>query len=386
MPNSLKDNRIFGLDILRSVAILLVLYYHSRSLLAGFFQFRLFSNFIAFSDLTGVFGVEIFFALSGFLIGRIIIKDCLSDNYKFRTVITFWIKRWCRTLPLYYILLGITFFVWKYFYNTQFDISYLFFLQNMFGIRPDFFAESWSLSIEEWSYILIPLFLFISRLLIKMNRKNLFKLLLAYLLLCLLYKIYILKALGISVYNIESLRTIVVFRLDAIIYGIIAAFIYKYTSFYSRHYKLIMIFSIIFMIFNYVVIRLSYAPFYLSKIELYNMYVNYCALSFTNISVALLVPCMMIVTFERVSLFFKKGVTFISKISYSIYLTHYSLIFVPFFKHLAPQTILKSFLYFCYYILIVIVLSAITYQVIEKTFIQLRDTLIERINRVLQKV
>ena len=65
---SLSDN-IFGLDFMRTIAILMVLFGHclliyppSQSLIA---QVGLFCGFL---------GVEVFFVLSGFLVGRILYR------------------------------------------------------------------------------------------------------------------------------------------------------------------------------------------------------------------------------------------------------------------------------------------------------------------------
>lgn len=84
------DHRKVGLDIARAVAILLVLVAHLAK-----------DNFLA-----GVLGVEIFFALSGFLIGQIIWRNILKALFgvkkrylisgrdgggvRFLTIIYFW--------------------------------------------------------------------------------------------------------------------------------------------------------------------------------------------------------------------------------------------------------------------------------------------------------
>lgn len=79
-----KDHRNFGLDILRATAILLVVFAHyfaSTPLEAG-----------------GLPGVEIFFVLSGFLIGNILIRSFQNQGPTAGTLRVFWLKRWFRTL------------------------------------------------------------------------------------------------------------------------------------------------------------------------------------------------------------------------------------------------------------------------------------------------
>src|SRR5438270_12152467 len=96
--------RNFGLDIVRAAAILLVLFCHSVNYFASFPLSQ------PIGDLCGIYGVEIFFVLSGFLIGQIYFRDVLPNISK-HSIKTFYMRRWMRTLPLYYLLLVI-FIIW----------------------------------------------------------------------------------------------------------------------------------------------------------------------------------------------------------------------------------------------------------------------------------
>ena len=69
-------NRNFGLDFIRTIAIWLVLLQHAGVTVRGLAPIKI-----------GGVGVEIFFVLSGFLIGGILFKN-LSYNKPFFT--TFW--------------------------------------------------------------------------------------------------------------------------------------------------------------------------------------------------------------------------------------------------------------------------------------------------------
>jgi len=113
---------------------------------------------------TGVFGVDLFFVLSGFLIGGILYEtgENLANP---RIVAGFWLRRWLRTLPNYYLFLGINILVWLPFYRPHVVRHvvppYLVFAQS-FTHRPAwFFIESWSLCVEEWFYVFFPLALFL---------------------------------------------------------------------------------------------------------------------------------------------------------------------------------------------------------------------------------
>jgi len=100
-------------------------------------------------------GVDLFFVLSGYLIGRQVLKP-LADA-KGISLREFYLARLMRTLPCYYAVLGVYFLLawvelapppaptWKF----------LSFSQN-FGI-PSVFSPSWSLCVEEHFYALFPL-------------------------------------------------------------------------------------------------------------------------------------------------------------------------------------------------------------------------------------
>ena len=52
----------------------------------------------------GTDGVTIFFVLSGFLIGRILIRT-FGAGASVSSLTTFWVRRWFRTLPAYFVTL-----------------------------------------------------------------------------------------------------------------------------------------------------------------------------------------------------------------------------------------------------------------------------------------
>ncbi|HXC06133.1 MAG TPA: acyltransferase family protein, partial [Bacteroidia bacterium] len=52
----------------------------------------------------GSIGVDIFFVLSGFLIGSILLRDLSTEN-SLRSIRKFLIRRWFRILPVYYLCL-----------------------------------------------------------------------------------------------------------------------------------------------------------------------------------------------------------------------------------------------------------------------------------------
>jgi len=166
------ENRIFGLDLMRAVAILLVVFSHAVWILPPTKSFL-----TDLMSLAGVIGVEIFFVLSGFLIGRIIYNLFVNKEFNFKDVQYFWIRRWFRTLPNYYLILIFNVLLAGYF-GTQLPDnigSYFLFLQNFSTEMPGFFGESWSLPIEEFAYIIGPLLLYLVLFLkLKIDKRRLF--------------------------------------------------------------------------------------------------------------------------------------------------------------------------------------------------------------------
>ena len=163
--------RIFGLDLLRVISIALVLCSHtswiyppSSSLLAKAV------------DMCGFFGVELFFVLSGFLIGSIIFKQFLREDYGFKTMMSFFNRRMIRILPNYYLIIIVNIIIGFFMGYPIVDAwKYFFFFQNFATPLLPFFPESWSMPIKEYSYVItIFLLLLVSIIFKKVSRKMLF--------------------------------------------------------------------------------------------------------------------------------------------------------------------------------------------------------------------
>ena len=180
--------RVFGLDLMRAMAICMVLCSHILWIYNpkdGIIR-QLFALF-------GFLGVEFFFVLSGFLIGRILYKIYIRENFAIKSVLYFLKRRWFRTLPNYYLVLLINIVI-TISLNRQMHKSlscpmpklelYFVFLQNGlskmatffpfgFSKMSTFFPESWSLSVEEWAYLILPISLLLLSLLYKPKNKKL---------------------------------------------------------------------------------------------------------------------------------------------------------------------------------------------------------------------
>ncbi|HKK11365.1 MAG TPA: acyltransferase, partial [Flavobacteriaceae bacterium] len=154
----MQGKRVFGLDALRATAISLVVASHCSYM----FSESTDSPILMAIRSLGAIGVDLFFVLSGYLIGGILLNQVEKNRTNFRDLFWFWKRRWFRTLPNYYLILliNITIVLIAGENLPNKLLLYFPFLQNFLGSHPDFFTEAWSLSIEEYSYLILPLSLY----------------------------------------------------------------------------------------------------------------------------------------------------------------------------------------------------------------------------------
>ncbi|TWT52660.1 O-acetyltransferase OatA [Rubripirellula amarantea] len=154
MPRSRDPN----LDLLRAIAILMVLAFHIVPMWP--------TKYPALKAAThlGKYGVILFFVLSGWLIGGIYWREYAKEGRV--RLGNFWMRRWMRTAPPYFagVLLG--YGAVRLARYEPFDFRYLFFLQNYETDMP-FYRISWSLCVEEHFYLVLP---FVGFALTKLNR------------------------------------------------------------------------------------------------------------------------------------------------------------------------------------------------------------------------
>ena len=147
---------IAGLDGLRAIAVMAVVFYHADFLWAE----------------GGFLGVEVFFVISGYLITSLLLVEWLRTGRI--DLKTFWVRRARRLLPAVFLLLGVVtlwsvFFLRDTLYRLGGDIvaastyvtNWFFIVRNdsyfeAFG-RPPLLRHLWSLSVEEQFYVLWPL-------------------------------------------------------------------------------------------------------------------------------------------------------------------------------------------------------------------------------------
>ena len=167
------NSRIKELDGLRGIAILLVVSFHyinNQLVHVSNLPAKILSTITSF----GWVGVDLFFVLSGFLIGNILIRNKGSKTY----FSTFFIRRMLRIVPNYYLLIGvflligiIPYFSGNYFLtgNRIFpDWTYIAMVHNFFmafseNMGNDAMSVTWSIGIEEQFYLLFPFLVYYMR-------------------------------------------------------------------------------------------------------------------------------------------------------------------------------------------------------------------------------
>lgn len=223
-PFGSQPQRFIGLDVLRSAAILLVMSAHWSNNISAWIRAspppRIF--------FAGGLGVSMFFALSGFLIGRILIEQGRNAP-TLQNLRIFLVRRWMRTLPLYFIMLAVLLvLVPPPELPLRYALKYATLTQNLWKPLPPgwWFAVSWSLAIEEWFYLLFGCAVFaycrVFRAPWAIWPPVLF-FILAPLLLRLAFPSY------------PGAMTLAPFRLDEIAYGVAMAQLYAQRSVLFRH-------------------------------------------------------------------------------------------------------------------------------------------------------
>ncbi|MFM9839745.1 MAG: acyltransferase family protein [Cyclobacteriaceae bacterium] len=357
------ENRILGLDILRSIAITQVLLIHSVYLLPDI-QKEWLLKVIPTID-----GVSIFFVLSGFLIGGILLREIENKEFELKNLAQFWMRRWFRTLPNYFLIILILFLYDILIYKTNSHLSfrYLFFAQNFFSNHPDFFPEAWSLSVEEWFYLLFPGACYILFKVFTIRRHAVFASILFFLLIP-----FFLRTIAIFNYNDDLiLRNVVIFRLDSLMYGVVGAYLFRsYSKIWNGTKNQSLLVSIILLLL------LFFAHLTLPKEHFF-----WRSFVFNIESIVTLAALPFFSNLKRIRFtWLAKTFTFISIVSYSMYVLNLSIIqwrIIPIFLSITnlrslDPILLKALSFFLFWPFL-IVSSYLMFRFYERPMTNLRD-------------
>jgi peptidoglycan/LPS O-acetylase OafA/YrhL len=306
VSNPATNKRIYGLDILRAIAIAYVMHWHGQHFIDAHIPYSAYRWLI-------LDGVDLFFVLSGFLIGGILLRMVAEGTVTFKSLGHFWIRRWFRTLPNYFLVLTFLLVTYQLFRGGLPGkwYEYFFFVQNFNSPHPVFFSEAWSLSVEEWFYFLVPLGLFLLLLFAKSNKKAV---ILSWILFVIaavtIYRTYrILTLEPGDNYNL-LIRREVLTRLDSIMYGVLGAYISQYhASIWKRHANFYFILGLM-VIFG--------TRIYLEYNTVFSLYWQFTLMS---IGILFLLPKLSSIKTGKGLPY--RSITLISIISYSMYLLNH---------------------------------------------------------------
>ncbi len=206
-----SSGRLPALDGIRGLAIIWVVLHNTTDQLPPTLHGA--AHVLAFLVHPGWIGVQLFFALSGFLITGALLDTQRATNY-FRA---FYARRALRILPLYYTVLILLLIVAPEFHlgptqlraNLKEEISLWLFVVNWTDAAPDGFAHFWSLAVEEQFYLFWPLIVH------RLSARRLFTV-------CLYIAMIALVTRGVMVFNGASSWTVytaTTSRLDALALG-----------------------------------------------------------------------------------------------------------------------------------------------------------------------
>ena len=313
-----------GIDLLRALAIILVVIYHSATVSP---ENVILYNFVHFMWI----GVDLFFVISGFLIGGMLYKNLKLERFSLKT---FYIDRFYRIMPIYIFIVILTVLARGYYSEEgiqinetikYFFVNVLFFDTYSEFFFPEYFSKTqlyavvggWSLAIEQFFYIIIPIVLIVSYK--YLNFAKTIQLLILISLFSLLYKLYFIhNFVEIGDYNwifFHYMRP--PFRMDQLLYGVILALLISHDNIerFLFKYKYFMLFIAFFILL-----------FILTYINFYN-YNLFKSRQFI-LSEAIWLPTLLAIMFTIIMLVLykikieNKFIIFIARISYPLYLVH----------------------------------------------------------------
>lgn len=357
-------SRIFGLDLMRATAITMVVVGHLAWLFPDLPQ-----SATMVLSLSSFFGVEIFFVLSGFLIGQILLREFQNEDFNLLRVKWFLRRRWLRTIPTYVLVLLLNLLVAiAYGQATDGSWRYFFFLQNFAWPMPTFFSESWSLSVEEFAYIILPLtLLFLASSTCRSS--TFFKAIIGLMALGLLAKFayhFASPSPTLAHWNL-ALKAVVIYRVDAIFTGVLFSWMSLRFSVKWKKWRWILAIAGLIGVGFFTVGVGALGLF----IERFRLFWDVFYLPAVSFSFALFLPLLdSLKTVGAIG----RPVRFVAGISYSVYLLHYSLL-LQFFKHQLPVN--APFIMCCAaaiaYLFSLVICSYLLYRFFEKPVMDLRE-------------
>lgn len=376
-----EPGRIAPLDGLRALAITLVLLRHGVLAYGGilpqyFAQLR--DNWLFTFMLNGWAGVDLFFVLSGFLVGYHLLSRWPATASKLIFISKYWLKRVLRTFPLYYAILAIVALELIPFYQHQADnvrgalLTHLVFLQDYAG--ANLLVPLWSLATEEKFYFFCPFLLWLIFKLPK-SRYTIISVFALLLSLPLFNRLLLLSGYSPQSYTdfFWAVRAPFHMVLDGLLFGLLLAFLYRdkiLVGFFVRYNQGIILFCALAL------------GILLSRNEWMEAGSYWQATALVLFLLALLFAVLLyasIFSAGKIKAYLSSlPLRFISKLSYSLYLCH--MLIIPLALAVCnatmsaqEQPILFFCIFFSVYLSFSFTLSVLLHVSIERPFLYLKD-------------
>lgn len=213
--------RIVGLDILRSFAILFVLARHGQLVHNPLYDF-------------GWLGVDLFFALSGFLVSGLLFHEYKKKGSL--NIKRFLIRRGFKIYPPFYIFLAFSILLNYWQTGNIFPFKdilvELLYLQSYFS---HIWAHTWSLAVEEHFYLGLALLSYIAYKTKALTKKQLVVGTLIFMLVASFFmRVYVSYPHRMEPF-FAFMQTHL--RSDGILFGVLASYLYHFTGFYQKFQK-----------------------------------------------------------------------------------------------------------------------------------------------------
>ncbi|MDX5372313.1 MAG: acyltransferase [Pseudomonadaceae bacterium] len=375
MEKQQPQQRNQGLDTLRALAVIIVLANHCfLGLLVSTGKIA-WEGPSAYISSSAVVSIEWLFVLSGYLIGAIMIRSLERSGANLSGCWDFWLRRWFRTLPCYYLFLLVNIVVSNLIPGVgSFEASYLIFSQNLIypEAQPHFYGESWSLAIDEWFYIIMPILVYG---IIKAARLSLRKsfYLTAIILIAVPAIMRLLHAVPADFFAWDAqIRRITLYHLDATGWGVLAAAINRWSPRWwlaGINFKacLGLIATCLGLMAIWKLVHSGWEQTLAFSV------INSLSISLMGIGTLLLLP--LITRLQLKSAPVTAAVASISTYSYTLYLSHFPLIFIIRFNFdLNKSSSLAGIFLACgVWLVAVFVVSVLVYRWFEKPISDLRE-------------
>ncbi len=360
MKEEINTSRISQIDLLRGIAVILVLFRHHGS--------------IHYLQYIGWAGVDLFFVVSGFLVTSLIFRE--YELTKTFSIKNFLIRRGLKIYPLFYLFIGLSLVfllvAYKFFGYKKTDLALkilreLIFVQNY---KEGLWAHTWSLGVEEHFYLCISILLF---LIVKL--KPVWITVVPYVFFVILFAILSLRLIHFEFNPVIDNITHVYpthLRLDSLLFGSLLSYFYIFSTRFHSFFK-INYMKVIVLLIGIVILFFTFRHFVLTP------FMITFGFTFVYIGFGLILSSFLFMNdffqaLNRYALY--RCITTIGKYSYSIYLFH---MFLPsIFDNVSYLQNIDYTIQFILYFIVSIVTGAIISKIVEYPVLSLRDKFFPR--------